>query len=459
MSERPGPTVSVVIATYNWSAALRLAIKSVLLQTFQDFEVLVVGDACTDDSSEVVASFGDPRICWHNLEQNNGSQWAPNNHGLRVARAEYVAYLGHDDIWHPAHLETCVATARARSADVVCSVLVMYGPPRSKLRSLTGLFVDGQYNPSQFMPPSSILHRRALIETIGPWRDPESIDIPVDHDFLYRAYSVGATFSSTEEITAFKFNSAWRRGAYRKLHVDEQLKFLKLIESGADFRALEMKELLRAAIEGRLIEVRGCRPGKGLVGKQELAENRHFKASLTRSDPADCPLVTVTQRFTIPDQFAPFEWHEIERHPVHGPYRWTGPHLVSSFEVPVIVERPVLGRLTVIGEMEPRIVQELKLSVEGRDVVPYCVTKVHDVTYFSFRFPWQEGDKPWTRPLVSIEVPYVKRPCDVMVSDDSRWLGVAVSSLEVRPDDDSSEGSRVPACSSAEICRRSRCRS
>ena len=53
---KPTPLVSVVIATFNWSAALRLAIRSVLQQTLGDFEVLVVGDACTDDSEAVVAA-------------------------------------------------------------------------------------------------------------------------------------------------------------------------------------------------------------------------------------------------------------------------------------------------------------------------------------------------------------------------------------------------------------------
>src|SRR5689334_22011953 len=54
--ERPGgePLVSVIIATYNWSSVLRLAVHSVLWQTHQDFEILVVGDGCTDDSEAVV---------------------------------------------------------------------------------------------------------------------------------------------------------------------------------------------------------------------------------------------------------------------------------------------------------------------------------------------------------------------------------------------------------------------
>ena len=78
------PTVSVVIATYQWSSALRCALRSVLRQSFQDFEVLVVGDGCTDDSAAVVQAFGDPRLRWENLPANTGSQSAPNNRGFAL---------------------------------------------------------------------------------------------------------------------------------------------------------------------------------------------------------------------------------------------------------------------------------------------------------------------------------------------------------------------------------------
>ena len=64
-----GPLVTVVIATYNRSEVLRYALASALGQTYRRLEVLVVGDACTDDSERVVAGFGDPRVTWTNLEE------------------------------------------------------------------------------------------------------------------------------------------------------------------------------------------------------------------------------------------------------------------------------------------------------------------------------------------------------------------------------------------------------
>jgi glycosyltransferase involved in cell wall biosynthesis len=56
------PRVSVIIATYNWSSVLLYSIGSVLGQTMGDFELLVAGDGCTDDSEQVVSSIADPRV-------------------------------------------------------------------------------------------------------------------------------------------------------------------------------------------------------------------------------------------------------------------------------------------------------------------------------------------------------------------------------------------------------------
>ncbi|HEX7530939.1 MAG TPA: glycosyltransferase, partial [Pyrinomonadaceae bacterium] len=80
------PQVTVIIPTYNWSTVLPYSVGSVLKQTFRDFEVLVVGDGCTDDSESVIKAIGDDRVRWINLPRNTGHQSEPNNEGLRQAR-------------------------------------------------------------------------------------------------------------------------------------------------------------------------------------------------------------------------------------------------------------------------------------------------------------------------------------------------------------------------------------
>src|ERR1700733_5613448 len=116
--------VSVIIATYNWSEALRISIASALAQSYPHFELLVIGDRCTDNSAEVVAAIKDPRVHWHNLPVRAQSQSGPNNHGLLIAKGDFIAYLGHDDVWHEDHLKSLVATAERSGADIACSVSV-----------------------------------------------------------------------------------------------------------------------------------------------------------------------------------------------------------------------------------------------------------------------------------------------------------------------------------------------
>ena len=88
---------------------MRYAVESLLRSTIVDWELIVVGDACTDDTGDVVASFGDSRIQFYNMEKNCGEQSGPNNEGLRRARGEYVAFLSQDDLWFPDHLEKLLA--------------------------------------------------------------------------------------------------------------------------------------------------------------------------------------------------------------------------------------------------------------------------------------------------------------------------------------------------------------
>src|SRR5439155_18835684 len=153
------PSVTVIIPTYNWSSVLPYSIGSALRQTFTDFEVLVVGDRCTDDSAEVVAAIDVPRVRWINLPANSGHQSAPNNEGLRQARGEIIAYLGHDDLWLPHHLQACLDALDADGADVAYGIMALVGPDDGSLRATSRLTRAGHW-----APPSTIVHRRHLAE-------------------------------------------------------------------------------------------------------------------------------------------------------------------------------------------------------------------------------------------------------------------------------------------------------
>jgi glycosyltransferase involved in cell wall biosynthesis len=102
-----GSGVSVIIPTYNRGAGIRESLRSVLQQTWQDFEIIVVNDGGDDAVEPILRDLDDPRIRYHKLERNEGKS-AARNAGIRLARGRYIAYLDDDDVYLPEHLASLV---------------------------------------------------------------------------------------------------------------------------------------------------------------------------------------------------------------------------------------------------------------------------------------------------------------------------------------------------------------
>lgn len=127
----PAPLVTIRIPTYVRSRLLvERALPSILQQTYQNFEVIVVGDGCTNDTAERIEALGDPRISFVNLpyrypypEDRRRRWWvagAPGvNRGTELARGTWLAMLGDDDEFEPHHLECLLDTARSTRSEMV----------------------------------------------------------------------------------------------------------------------------------------------------------------------------------------------------------------------------------------------------------------------------------------------------------------------------------------------------
>ena len=116
------PAVSVIIPMFNASKFVGQCLESLLAQTFQDFEVIVVDDCSTDSSAAVVESFApkfDGRLALLQLDRNTGSGAVPRNTGLKFARGEYVFFADADDLLTLTALEELHALAKDYDADVV----------------------------------------------------------------------------------------------------------------------------------------------------------------------------------------------------------------------------------------------------------------------------------------------------------------------------------------------------
>lgn len=125
------PEVSVIIPAYNHADLLPRTIKSVLDQTFQDFELLVVDDGSTDNTDEVVEGFSriDSRVAYV-WQKNSGGPAGPRNAGIEKSKGKYVAFLDHDDEWMTNKLAKQVRLFEESPVEtgfVACDYYVMAG--------------------------------------------------------------------------------------------------------------------------------------------------------------------------------------------------------------------------------------------------------------------------------------------------------------------------------------------
>ena len=140
------PLFSIVIPTYNRAECLRSTLKSVLNQTFADFEILVMDDGSTDHTRELVESFADGRIIY-SWAKNSGGPATPRNRGIDAATAEWICFLDADDIWYPEKLEeTNKAISNNSSIDAVCNdEWLVFNDCDKKKRLVYGPFVPAFY--------------------------------------------------------------------------------------------------------------------------------------------------------------------------------------------------------------------------------------------------------------------------------------------------------------------------
>jgi len=183
------PTVSVVIATYNYGRFLAAALDSVFMQTFQDFEIIVIDDGSTDDTSEVIRSYlGDPRV--HYLRTDHLGQPAAKNAGIRGASGEFVAFLDADDIWLPTKLDKQIELIRSDPTlgVVHCKIQPMneHGVPTiiyQERPMYRGWVLDKLFH-RPFICFSSSMIRRDVLEEVGGFD--ETIPLSIDYDLWLR---------------------------------------------------------------------------------------------------------------------------------------------------------------------------------------------------------------------------------------------------------------------------------
>ena len=109
------PIVAAIIPTYNREGCISRAINSVLSQSFPDIEIIVVDDGSTDNTREVVSSFG---TAVRYIFQENAGQGPARNRGVNETNAKWIAFLDSDDIWLPSKIEQQIKISNSIGAEI-----------------------------------------------------------------------------------------------------------------------------------------------------------------------------------------------------------------------------------------------------------------------------------------------------------------------------------------------------
>jgi glycosyltransferase involved in cell wall biosynthesis len=312
------PMLSVIMPVFNRAAYLEDAVKSVLAQSYANWELILVDDGSIDSSPQIIDRFSeqDPRIrCMH--QENHGAA-AARNRGVEMARAEWLCYLDSDDIWFSHTLGAFY--------DYLCAhpdAQFIYGF-RHRLEDGKVTELESRYQSAptgarelfqkMFLHPMSVCHRRDRIEAVGGFD--EKLPLSEDYDLFLRM-SPDLTFEPIAIATGLRrrhaTNLSQQTGFSRMVQAGVLLRFLKkhggedlipatevvdrlgqiLYSAGRQyFRSGHFRKCRRAFREGRKFHV----PFKGKL--LELCAG--LLLPLTRDDALAWPLPLADARQYIP---------------------------------------------------------------------------------------------------------------------------------------------------------------
>jgi glycosyltransferase involved in cell wall biosynthesis len=194
------PAFSIIIPTYNRKDKLLTAVKSVLAQTFKDFEIIVINDA--GDSPEYeLKKLNDSRIKYIQHDSNIGLS-AARNTGLKTAKGKYIAFLDDDDIYYPFHLETLLQHLQTGNSVIYSdAVRAVYENEKLIYKSVP-YSIDYDRNKlllGNIAPVNCFAFERSLLDTCGLFD--ESISVLEDWEFWLRLSAV-SEFKHIKAVTS-----------------------------------------------------------------------------------------------------------------------------------------------------------------------------------------------------------------------------------------------------------------
>lgn len=223
------PLVSIVIPTYNnWPQLRDRALPSVLAQTYQNWECIVVGDCAPDETGEVVASFGDERIRFTNLPYRGPypddpkQSWMvsgtpPWNAGVALAKGRWIAGEADDDALRPDSIRLLLEHARRQQAEVAYGYIAKLEPDDTETRLGTFPPQFAQWGMQASLFHAGVLQFLPLL--LSDW----VFEMPNDMSLMERMLRIGVRFALLEETVVDYYPSTlWSGSADRRLWEGEE---------------------------------------------------------------------------------------------------------------------------------------------------------------------------------------------------------------------------------------------
>lgn len=253
---------SVVIPLYNKELSITNTVQSVLDQTYQNFEIVIVNDGSTDSSIKAVEAINDNRI--RLIHQENQGVSAARNRGIKEAKYEWIAFLDGDDLWEPNHLEEITKMMNMYPEEKVFVTSFVYSDnrPMFKHPRATPIFKIENYfkeaMKEKLMCSIIVVVNKECIDKVGGFNEKlnrgEDLDLWARLSLKYKlikSSQTTATYNMEDEFSLSKGKSNYHQSILSIINLedkkaDERKYYQRMLFNRikADIKAFDLKELL-----------------------------------------------------------------------------------------------------------------------------------------------------------------------------------------------------------------------
>jgi glycosyltransferase involved in cell wall biosynthesis len=183
--------VSIILPTYNRGFLILKTINSILNQTYENFELIIIDDGSTDNTSDLINSLNDERIIYTKI-LNSGGPAKPRNIGLNLSKGTFIAFCDDDDIWNDNKLQICINELNNRSDFVYHNFLITGGNLKhlffNKIssRRLKIPYYNDLINNGNTIINSSVVFKKELFNNVGLLDENKNLIAAEDYDYWLR---------------------------------------------------------------------------------------------------------------------------------------------------------------------------------------------------------------------------------------------------------------------------------